>query len=161
MADPISFNEALARVRVRLGLPNAEDILWEAIRSKQVKAGYPGLHDEEDSAKGAWLDHDLNIRSANMSKADRNAQTKVYLDSLAAWIDSFFAMPAQKLDTNAKLTNRPPDKLEAVKAALRTLPSKSLTGKREPLLMEVNLLIAPMTASKKTLIRALNEMGQK
>ncbi|TIP43661.1 hypothetical protein [Mesorhizobium sp.] len=92
----ISFNEALARVRARLNLPNSEDVLWEAIRDRRVNAGFPGDHDEEDSAADAWTDYHLNTRAAHMTKADRNAHTKVDLDSLMAWLDSFFAAPTKE-----------------------------------------------------------------
>lgn len=93
---PITFNEAVARVRARLNVPNPEDVLWEAIRDRRINAGFPGDHDEEDSAAGAWTDHHLNTRAANMTKADRNAHTTVYLESLMMWLDGFFASPAKE-----------------------------------------------------------------
>jgi hypothetical protein len=86
----ITFNEAVARVRARLNVPNPDDVLWEAIRDRRINAGFPGDHEEEDSAAGAWTDHHLNTRAAHMRKSDRNALTTVHLESLMAWLDSFF-----------------------------------------------------------------------
>lgn len=87
MSDLISFQEAVVHVQARLNIPDPSAALWDAIKHRRVKAGFPGDHDD-DSDAAAWSDYHLNTRAANMPLADRNAMTVVDQESLIAWIDN-------------------------------------------------------------------------
>lgn len=163
----ITFNEAVARVRARLNLPNSEDVLWEAIRDRRINGGrFPGDHDTEDSAADAWTDHHLNTRAANMTKADRNAHTKVDLDSLMAWLDTFFA-PA-KPSPQTFTTGLPGAPEKGRSEILREFERRKVSGETLPVLAaEVRAILnwyaqrypdrsCPKPKSTQTLLRSMH-----
>lgn len=161
----ISFNEAVARVRARLNLPNSDDVLWEAVRDRRVHGSFPSDHGDEDFA-GSWTDYHLNTRAANMTKADRNAFTTVDLDSLMTWLDSFFtpAKPAPQIFT----TGLPGTPEKGRTVILREFDRRKQSGETEPTLAaEVRAILnwyaqrhpdspCPKPGSTENLLRALH-----
>ncbi|RWM14447.1 MAG: hypothetical protein EOR73_26525 [Mesorhizobium sp.] len=167
----ITFNEAVTRVRARLNVPNPDDVLWEAVRDRRIKAGFPGDRDDEDSAADAWTDHHLNTRAAHMTKADRNAHTKVDLDSLMAWLDSFFA-PA-KAAPQTFTTGLPGSPEKGRAEILREFERRKVSGETLPVLAaEVRAILnwygqrypdrsCPKPASTENLLRSLHREATK
>ncbi|MEI9414720.1 hypothetical protein [Mesorhizobium sp. Cs1321R2N1] len=171
MVEWISFIEAVARIEITLKVSKPAPLLRSAIDEGSVEArGERTVEGPKFAKPVAWHDA-VNRYAGGLTYVDLEADQKiaaamddvpeeVNLESLIAWMHDLKGV-TPPLATKAKVPHRPPEKLEAVKAALRTLPQNSLTGKREALLWEVGQMIAPMTVSKKTLNRALSEIGQK
>ncbi|MER9080605.1 hypothetical protein [Mesorhizobium sp. M0895] len=100
----ISFQEAVTYVEARLNVSNPSSALWDAIRNRRINAGFPGEKDDDPDATASWTDYHLNTRAANMTTADRNALTTVYVPSLMAWIDR---LSGKSAPAKAEKTGRP------------------------------------------------------
>lgn len=177
MVEWISFIEAVARIEIALNVSKPARLLRSAIDEGSVEARGERTMEGPKFAKPAFagpisVHRDaVNLYAGGLTYVDLEADPKiaaaleeapeeVNLDSLIAWMDDLRGVKSPPA-TKAKVPHRPPDKLEAAKAALRSFPPEDLTGKREALLEAVNQHIAPLTVSKKTLNRALAEVGQK